>query len=704
LSKAYDELKTSVDAYNIATAVKSNVDGFIATTTAINNERAATLEAAQAAARRASVIKEQTAAQLTQAQATVAASKGMARLSAVEKSLLPAQTKATAAAKAHAVAQKGLATATARASTVARGASMVFGALGGPLGAIITLIGAAATAWDIFGSKAEDAAEKNQSAGADVSENLREQVQLLEERNRVAAGGTGLSAEVSNRVKEKWGGLFRRREIIQEQINLLSKTSYGGPLKRGYEKQLTGVDNEIKEFVDLLDRLGAVEKNDAELSTTDGKGYAAAQLQARAEQERAITNLLADEKQRRLLALDNFVAQERQRLEGKNFDEAEIFDRMAGIAAAATKKKEEIDAEYQQKSADAIARYNNNLIMRNGSELDKRLLQSEIFYRQQLTQLEANVTDEAELERIRKQNSKDADADRVKTINEAYSQQDQKKADALEAVMRAGMQRFGTDKEKALLELDDFVDGLRQSLSNVGLSDEEVNQKLEQIVADADAAKQAIQEGTVETLDQMNQFGVQAARNIQDVFSEFLFDPFSDNLGDMLENFADTLRKMAAEAASQQILTSLFNGMAGSETGWIQTLGNALGGVAAAATGGGATNQAAFMSNIDASQATVNPYLAASTAHTGGPISSSDKPKLVPRFHFGGLLPDEVPIIAQTGERVLSRQQNQTFDRLASLLDGSGGGGNGSGSGGMEVHVHNNASAKVSTQQRSGPG
>jgi lambda family phage tail tape measure protein len=43
--------------------------------------------------------------------------------------------------------------------------------------------------------------------------------------------------------------------------------------------------------------------------------------------------------------------------------------------------------------------------------------------------------------------------------------------------------------------------------------------------------------------------------------------------------------------------------------------------------------------------------------HSGG---------LVPRFHLGI---DEVPAILQTGERVLSREQNNTFNKLAKVLD-----------------------------------
>lgn len=53
--------------------------------------------------------------------------------------------------------------------------------------------------------------------------------------------------------------------------------------------------------------------------------------------------------------------------------------------------------------------------------------------------------------------------------------------------------------------------------------------------------------------DQMSEFAVQAARNMQDAFADFLFDPFKDGLGGMADNFASTLQRMVANAASQQI-------------------------------------------------------------------------------------------------------------------------------------------------------
>lgn len=56
-----------------------------------------------------------------------------------------------------------------------------------------------------------------------------------------------------------------------------------------------------------------------------------------------------------------------------------------------------------------------------------------------------------------------------------------------------------------------------------------------------------------ESTDSMSVFADQAARNMQDAFAEFLFDPFQGGLRGMLQSFVNTLRRMAAEAAAAQI-------------------------------------------------------------------------------------------------------------------------------------------------------
>lgn len=75
---------------------------------------------------------------------------------------------------------------------------------------------------------------------------------------------------------------------------------------------------------------------------------------------------------------------------------------------------------------------------------------------------------------------------------------------------------------------------------------------------------------------QWAEFSKQAARNVQDSFAEFLFDPLGKSFKDTVAGFVEMLGKMAAQAAAAGILKSVFGGMAGS--------GGALGAFASAFT------------------------------------------------------------------------------------------------------------------------
>ncbi len=77
------------------------------------------------------------------------------------------------------------------------------------------------------------------------------------------------------------------------------------------------------------------------------------------------------------------------------------------------------------------------------------------------------------------------------------------------------------------------------------------------------AEQEQILESQKETTDQMTQFGVQAARNLQTAFADFLFDPFDKGLDGMLAGFADVLRRMVAEAAATELLGAIFGKTSG---------------------------------------------------------------------------------------------------------------------------------------------
>ena len=57
--------------------------------------------------------------------------------------------------------------------------------------------------------------------------------------------------------------------------------------------------------------------------------------------------------------------------------------------------------------------------------------------------------------------------------------------------------------------------------------------------------------------DEMSQYAIQAARNMQSAFADFLFDPFKGGLKGMLESFGDILRKMYAQLLASQVFDAL---------------------------------------------------------------------------------------------------------------------------------------------------
>jgi TP901 family phage tail tape measure protein len=91
----------------------------------------------------------------------------------------------------------------------------------------------------------------------------------------------------------------------------------------------------------------------------------------------------------------------------------------------------------------------------------------------------------------------------------------------------------------------DFMAQLRQAGNTEGLA--KVN---ELITAEALRDTQA-------KTDQVTEFGVQAARNMQSAFADYLFDPFGQGLNGMARGFLETLRRMTAEAASAMLMKSL---------------------------------------------------------------------------------------------------------------------------------------------------
>lgn len=78
----------------------------------------------------------------------------------------------------------------------------------------------------------------------------------------------------------------------------------------------------------------------------------------------------------------------------------------------------------------------------------------------------------------------------------------------------------------------------------------EAGAKVAKMMADVKAV-------TKEAHEEMSVYADQAARNMQDAFEQFLFEPFQGGLKGMLRSFIDALRSMVASAAAARIFESL---------------------------------------------------------------------------------------------------------------------------------------------------
>lgn len=276
----------------------------------------------------------------------------------------------------------------------------------------------------------------------------------------------------------------------------------------------------------------------------------------------------------------------------------------------------------------------------------KKLAEGIIAQAQQLEKLKAAKESEQEAERKRQQLEREGASltESLRTEQEIYNAklEDYKlKLDAgvisLETYNRAkaaaAAQRDAKDRAslESILDENDATRPLQRQLEVI----EKLRQKWPEYADSLDQASVKIKERMEEIkngTDELDQFAIQGARNIQSSLADFLFDPFKDGLKGMARSFADTLRRMAAEAAAAHLAKSLFG-----DYGKTGKVGGVLGNI-----------------------------FSAIIKHDGGLVGAGGPTRAVPalafagapRFHSGGVAgigPDEYPAILQRGEEVLTQ-------------------------------------------------
>jgi tape measure domain-containing protein len=168
-----------------------------------------TAEANATATAQASLLAN---ARLAEVRAATLAASGETQLALTTNALIPAQARAAAAAEAHALAMSQLSIAQRAASIGASATSSVIAALGGPIGALILILGVAATAWSWYKEKQDEATAKS---GEQVGQTTAEIIANIEKQNEKLRERIELSkkAGLTDAAKQGGAGVDRLGEL-----------------------------------------------------------------------------------------------------------------------------------------------------------------------------------------------------------------------------------------------------------------------------------------------------------------------------------------------------------------------------------------------------------------------------------------------------------------------------------------------------------
>jgi len=210
-----------------------------------------------------------------------------------------------------------------------------------------------------------------------------------------------------------------------------------------------------------------------------------------------------------------------------------------------------------------------------------------------------------------------------------------------EALVNSANEYYDLKKSNSdLIQSGNIQSGFNEALANTQDKLKAGDINTEQAVAEFNKLGQAYNDEFVspakEATNELSQYAIEGARNMQDAFADFLFDPFTEGMDGLLDGFLDTVRRMAANAASAKIMEALFGDPGKSD-------------------GGGLLGKAATA-------------IISSVFHDGGVAGGGGRAMPVSplvfagatRYHSGGiagLKADEVPAILQRGELVISRRQ-----------------------------------------------
>lgn len=399
-------------------------------------------------------------------------------------------------------------------------------------------------------------------------------------------------------------------------------------------------------------------------------------------------------------------------------------DAAAKAAAQAAREKAAAEAAAKRAQADALAAARGASSKAAGksaaereADQQKKAIESVIEALQKEAETFGMTSEQIALYNLQKLGASEATIQQATAITDTITKQ-REEAETIKAT-EAAIKAEAEARREAKAADDEYLLTLGDEVRLLGLSareraqDEAVRRLSTEATAEQIEAVRTLsgalydqQQAAQETTDQMSEFAIQGARNMQTAFADFLFDPFQGGLQGMLEGFINVLRQMTSEALAARIFETIgaedlfknvlsFGTNSGADAAAQQAAATA---AAAALTTGGATagtaittgavtgataltaSGTATAASIVAGAKTAAAILAAASAggsggaggilsglfHSGGIVGSGGAARMMPaiafanapRYHSGGiagLAADELPAVLRRNEEVLTR-------------------------------------------------
>lgn len=310
--------------------------------------------------------------------------------------------------------------------------------------------------------------------------------------------------------------------------------------------------------------------------------------------------------------------------------------------------------EYQAANAEKINFFGLN------DERVAKLKQEALDYQKMIDDIGQSLAEDADRIRQLPENKvKAPKADPVTPVDEKALKAAKKLQKELDSIYDKN-ESYITGQSKAFISYSDTLEEISRLYEAGRISADEYYNAVSALDEEFDkSAKKA----SVWAFD-IEEASKQAARNIQDEFADFLFDPFAEGLDGMLMGFLNVLKRMAAEAASAKILSGLFGDDGFDLGGIIGKIGGAFAGGSVATSGGASAN--GFLSDyydgMFAEGGFIQPGHFGIAGEAGAELVFGGKSgaTVIPQSFGGGV---NVNIINNNGSQV-SQSQRQTSNGL----------------------------------------